>query len=176
MPPPGFNDRVWDMPVRVTHWVLAATALGAYFVPAVPLNAHAFLGYAALTAVAIRIAWGFVGSEYARFTNFVPGMRALIAYLHALARRREPRMAGHNPAGAVMILLLLALMLVLGVTGWMISQPAWRDWRLLEDVHILVAHLLMLAACMHVLGVVYTSVRHRENLIWAMITGRKRRE
>mgnify|MGYP003347822569 CR=1 FL=1 len=83
MPPPGFNDRVWDMPVRVTHWVLAATALGAYFVPAVPLNAHAFLGYAALTAVAIRIAWGFVGSEYARFTNFVPGMRALIAYLPA---------------------------------------------------------------------------------------------
>ena len=90
MPPPGFNDRVWDMPVRVTHWVLAATALGAYFVPAVPLNAHAFLGYAALTAVAIRIAWGFVGSEYARFTNFVPGMRALIAYLHALARRLWP--------------------------------------------------------------------------------------
>ncbi len=168
--------RVWDAAVRCAHWLLAATATSAYFVPAVPLDTHRALGYAALAAAVFRVSWGFIGSANARFANFVPCVPALTAYLCAMGRRREPRMLGHNPAGAVMILLLLGLVLTLGASGWMITQPAWRDWRLLEDVHLLAAHALMLAAALHVLGVMYTSLRHRENLLLTMFTGLKRRE
>ena len=74
-----------------------------------------------------------------------------------------------------MILLLLALLLAIGVTGWMITFPAWRDYRPLQEAHAVLSDVLMLAAAFHVIGVIYASLRHHENLIWSMVTGRKRK-
>ena len=69
--------------------------------------------------LAVRIVWGFVGTRYARFNDFVPGPRRLREYLALLARGREPRQLGHNPAAAVMMLVLMALLAAVSVTGWM---------------------------------------------------------
>lgn len=167
--------RIWDPWLRISHWLLAVATIGAYFIPAQPLYRHAIAGYTALVLVGLRIVWGFVGSEHARFASFVPSRAQLFTYIGALVRCREPRTLGHNPTGAMMMLLLLGSILALGISGWMLTRPAWRDARWIEDAHVLLAHAVLGACALHVLGVLYTSLRHRENLIVAMITGRKRR-
>lgn len=90
---------------------------------------HQFAGYAALALVLLRIVHGFFGRGHARFDSFVPGPSRLIAYLGALLSRREPRTLGHNPLGAMMVLLLLGSTVALGLTGWMLTRSTWRDAR-----------------------------------------------
>ena len=166
--------RVWDAWVRSIHWLLVIAILVAYCTPDGLLAWHKASGYLMLVLVMLRVAWGFVGTRHARFADFVLRPGNLARYVRLLLTGREPRYVGHNPAGAAMILLLLTLLLAIGVTGWLITLPAWRDDRPLQEAHGLLSDVVMLAAAFHVAGVMYASVRHRENLIWAMITGRKR--
>ena len=161
--------------MRLTHWLLVASILVAYWTPDGLLVWHKASGYLMLALVGFRVVWGFAGSGHSRFVDFVPRVSDFARYVRLFLTGREPRYLGHNPAGAVMILLLLALLLAIGVTGWMITFPAWRDYRPLQEAHGLLSDVLMLAAAFHVIGVIYASVRHRENLIWAMVTGRKRK-
>ena len=99
--------RVWDPLVRLFHWSLAACILGAFLVEEGD-TAHQWLGYTALALVAVRVAWGFVGTRHARFSDWVRGPRAVAGYLRERAAGTSRRRLGHNPAAAVMILLLLA--------------------------------------------------------------------
>jgi cytochrome b len=166
--------RVWDPLVRVVHWTLAASVLGAFFLER-PRDLHEALGYVALGAVAVRLVWGIIGPRHARFSAFAPSPPRLLAYLGDMLRGREARYLGHNPAGAVMIFALLALVALTSVTGWMMGTDAWfgEDW--VEDLHETAATLTLLLVPVHVGGVVWSSLRHRENLVRAMITGDKHR-
>ncbi|MBQ0957544.1 cytochrome b/b6 domain-containing protein [Ideonella sp. 4Y11] len=165
---------VWDRFVRIFHWGLVASFATAW------LNTehigwwHKGAGYLALALVLARIVWGFVApGEHARFGSFVPTPRRLWRYLGQLLRHQEPRHLGHNPAGAVMILYLLAANLVIGATGFMMTTDAFWGNELVESVHVSAVDLTLLAVAVHVAANLYGGRRHGEHLVRSMWTGRK---
>jgi cytochrome b len=167
---------VWDRVVRVVHWSLVIAVPIAYVTHGGLLAVHRAVGYWIAGLVVLRLVWGFVGTRHARFADFVSGPRDLARYLGQLARWREPRYLGHNPAGGAMIVVLLALLIAVSVTGLVIDTPSYRDDRSLQAVHELTADALIACVVVHVVGVLYASLRHRENLIGAMFSGKKRPE
>jgi cytochrome b len=135
---------------------------------------HLWAGYAAAALVAFRLLWGFIGTPYARFNHFVHGPLTTLGYLGDILRGRERRYLGHNPAGGAMIVVLLTLMAGLCLTGYLsITDAFWgEEW--LEDLHGGLANVLLAAVFLHIGGVIFSSFRHKENLIASMFTGEKR--
>ena len=172
--PANRRVRVWDPLVRIFHWTVAGGVLANLTFLREERDWHVNIGYVVVAALAIRICWGVVGRGHARFASFVPGPRGLISYVSAMAKHREPRFIGHNPAGAAMIVLLLVLLAIVSATGWMMGLDAfWGvDW--VETVHEVSANILTGAIALHIIGAIVESARHRENLPLAMITGYKR--
>lgn len=166
---------VWDPLVRVSHWALVACVVVAYLSPAGRSVVHETAGYAVLALVIGRILWGFFGTHHARLQSFMVSHGELGQYLRAMLLRKEPRSLGHNPAGTAMIFFLWGLILVICVTGWLLTWQVLRDHRPLQAWHGMLSDALVIAATIHLAGVLYASFRHGENLIWSMITGRKRR-
>ena len=164
---PAERAYVWDRFVRLHHWSLAVLVLVNYFVLEGP--AHRWAGYAALGLVCARLAWGIVGSPYARFAAFLPTPARLRAYF------AHPGVAprGHNPLGAAMVLAILALVVALGVTGWLMRTDAYWGEEWLEDLHEALGNGLLVCAGLHVAGVVAASLKWRINLPRAMLTGYK---
>lgn len=166
--------RVWDPLVRIFHWSLVLAFFGAYVLGDDGGTLHQALGYAVLGLVAFRIVWGFVGSRHARFAGFMPSLRGLVAYAGDVVARREARHLGHNPAGAVMIVAMLLALVATGITGWLQTTDAFWGSEAMETVHKVFANGMLALVGLHVAGVIYSSLRHRENLVRAMFTGRKR--
>lgn len=193
--------RVWDPLVRVFHWGLVAAFATAWLTADEVQPIHEVAGYMVAGLVALRLIWGFAGSRYARFTQFVKGPGTTLAYLGSMLRGQEPRYLGHNPAGAAMIVALLLTLSGTAFTGWLMAEPsrvamlptlpqivspAWADddgdeygeerevEGPLKELHETLANLMLLLVAAHVAGVVLASIRHRENLARAMITGDKR--
>lgn len=166
--------RVWDPLVRIFHWSLVASFGLAWFTPRSAENLHQWAGYVAGALVVMRLAWGFLGTPYARFSQFVHAPNRVARYLLAILTGREARYIGHNPAGGMMVLALMTGMAVISFTGWMMTTDAYfgEDW--VQNLHSLGAHGLLLLIFIHVGGVLLASVRHRENLVRAMISGQKR--
>ena len=133
---------------------------------------HVLLGYTVLGLIAFRLVWGFVGTRYARFAEFVRSPAYVIRYLAQLLRGHAWHSVGHNPAGAVAILLLLLLGIASGVSGWAVYEEIGGDW--LEELHEFTSNAMLAVVFVHIAGVLVTSYLHGENLIVAMITGRKR--
>jgi cytochrome b len=138
-------------------------------------SVHRWVGYVVAAAVAIRLIWGFVGRGHARFSAFVPRPANLYHYLAQLVRGREPRYLGHNPAGAVMMLALIGLLIAVSTTGWMMGLDRWWGNETLQEVHEWCAEAILYLAAIHVFAAIVESLRHRENLIASMVSGRKRK-
>jgi cytochrome b len=170
--------KVWDRFVRVAHWTLVTCVLAAWATGEVKIKSlealHEWLGYAALAVIALRLAWGLVGSRYARFSQFVAAPARTLAYARAIVGRAEPRYLGHNPLGGWMIVALLATAAAASVTGWLSITDRYWGVAWIEEAHEALSNALIGLAVLHVAGVIYTSVRHRENLVAAMWTGMKR--
>ncbi|MFM0515538.1 cytochrome b/b6 domain-containing protein, partial [Paraburkholderia sp. RL17-373-BIF-A] len=113
---------------------------------------------------------------HARFANFVPTPRAFAEYARAMAAGRERRYLGHNPAGGAMIIALLVLLTATGVTGWLLTTNTFWGSDALETLHGACANAVLVCVAVHVGGVLLASWRHRENLVSAMLTGRKRKD
>ncbi|MFO1338997.1 MAG: cytochrome b/b6 domain-containing protein [Burkholderiaceae bacterium] len=168
---------VWDAPVRLMHWLMVLCFAGAW------LSAeserwrllHTTLGYSFAGLVLARTLWGLVGTHHARFAAFVRGPRAAAAYLRGLARGEAPHFTGHNPAGAWAIVGLLLLGAATTALGWAtdaeLRGPLGLDW---GEVHEAAASLMLGLVGLHLAGVLVGSLAHRENLVRAMLTGRKR--
>jgi cytochrome b len=182
--------KVWDPAVRVFHWALVLSFFVSYFlVEDGWLTVHLWAGYTVLGLVLFRIAWGFLGSPHARFADFVYAPATVIAHLKAFARLRTRRYLGHNPAGGAMIVLLLSSLIATTLSGVAVtgSEPSagalaaasadvrenGEHW--LEEMHEFFANFTLALVFVHVAGVIVESVLHRENLVRAMFTGRKRR-
>ena len=165
--------RVWDFGVRLFHWSLVFAVTSAW-VLAEERQIHRWLGYAVGALIAFRLVWGLVGTRHARFSDFVPGPVRLVRYLGDLLRGREARYLGHNPAGGAMILALLAVLSALVVTGYMMGMDRYFGAEWVEELHEVAANGLLLLIGLHLGGVVLASLRHKENLVKAMITGDKR--
>jgi cytochrome b len=203
---------VWDPVVRYGHWLLVAAFAVAYLTAeeegGTPELVHVWAGYLVGVIVALRVLWGFVGPEQARFRDFVCGPVTAVRYFVDLLRGRARRYLGHSPAGGAMVVLLLLFLAATVVTGLIaygergkgpfadIGTPlvtaAYADERgrrrglevsrngedgesALGEVHSTLANITLALAILHVLGVGLASLVHRENLVLAMIDGRKRR-
>ena len=177
---PDAPQLIWDMPTRVFHWLLAACVLGAWLTAESERSRmlHLALGYSAGVLVIWRVVWGFVGSRYARFSDFVKTPSAALAYLRGYlpAARRvgatQSHYVGHNPAGGWAVLALLAAVALAVATGWVSYQDGSPE--LWCDLHGLVGKGIIVLVGLHVLAVVATGFMHGENLVRAMWTGRKR--
>ncbi len=165
--------RVWDVPTRVFHWLLAGAFLGAWLTGDSERwrDIHVLLGYTMLGLIGFRLVWGLVGSRYARFSAFLYGPGRVLRYLDSLRRGRPEHYLGHNPAGSLAIFALLGLGILTTAAGYATYQELGGDW--LEEAHELAANAMLLMVAIHLLGVVVSSVLHRENLARAMVTGDK---
>lgn len=164
---------VWDAPVRIFHWLMVLSFAGAYLTAESESwrLVHVTLGYTMAGLVAFRLVWGLTGTRYARFAAFVRGPKAVARYLHALLRGQPEHTTGHNPAGAIAIVAMLGLTAAIGATGWAAYNDISGEW--VSELHELVANAMLLVVGIHVAGVVVASWLHKENLVRAMVTGRK---
>jgi cytochrome b len=203
--------KVWDPLVRLGHWTLVSAFFIAYFTEEELLTQHVWAGYTVAGVVLFRIFWGFIGSEHARFRDFVQSPGVTMRYLGDIAKNRAKRFVGHNPAGGAMVLALLASLAVVTFSGLEIyaieenagplagmvsngaNNPARFDlvpsayasddddhdsgresaeefW---EEVHEVSANVTLFLVLLHVAGVIVASISHGENLVKAMVTGRK---
>ena len=164
---------VWDAPVRVFHWLMVFSFAGAYLTAESERwrLIHVTLGYTMGGLVAFRIVWGLVGSRYARFSNFVRGYSAVKKYIRTLIAGNPEHHVGHNPAGAVAIVLLLLSSVLIVSTGWGVYNDLGGN--MIEELHELTANFMLLVVIVHIAGVIVSSRLHRENLIRAMVTGEK---
>lgn len=182
----GETVRVWDPLVRVFHWSLVTAFAVAWFTEGEPMWLHTGAGYLILALLVLRIAWGFIGTPHARFRDFVRGPVEAVRYFAAELGGRARRYIGHNPAGGLMILALMALLLAQVGTGivmlaadegagplagWVAPSEGLAES--LEEVHEILANGLVTLVVLHIVGVIVGSLRHRENLVRAMIHGYK---
>ncbi len=164
---------VWDAPVRVFHWLMVIAFAGAWLTAESERwrLVHVTLGYTMAGLVGFRLLWGVVGTRHARFSSFVRGPRELAAYLRSLLRGRPEPHAGHNPAGAIAIVALLALAVLVAFSGWATYNDV--GGHAIEELHEGIASAMLALVGVHVAGVIVSSLAHRENLVASMVTGRK---
>jgi len=165
---------VWDLPLRLWHWALAICVLAAWFTPTVYDRLHRIVGYTVLGLLVFRLVWGFWGSRYSRFRMVGIRLRAAPGYLWNLRRGMTGRYIGLNPAGTLMLVALLASLAVSTITGAMSVTVTFFGVWWVEDTHHYSSDAVIVLVVLHVVGVVLMGILQRENLIRAMITGRKR--
>ncbi len=179
--------RVWDLAVRLSHLLFGVLVLGAFLTSEedhlVPV--HTRIGLVLLGVVLFRVVWGFVGSKHARFADFVRSPRVVLAELREMIRGKAGHVTGHNPVGAVMVVVLLATLFAVALTGIVISQgPEWNGPLLMskdtahavKELHEALAAALPVLIVFHVAGVLLSSFLEKQNLIAGMVTGFKRGE
>jgi cytochrome b len=186
---PSVSVRVWDLPTRVFHWLLALSVLAAYVTGGERgtfFVIHVGAGHLILLLLLFRLFWGFIGSPHSRFADFVFSWRSIGSYVKDLARFRHRHFVGHNPLGGLMVLAML--MLLLATVGTGLSGAAARGYqagslliaamgrgsRALGELHETLGNLVIILAGIHVAAVFGHWLLARENLVRAMITGRKR--
>ena len=177
--------RVWDILIRLFHWTLVIAFFTAYLSEDESKTVHQAAGYTVMGLIAFRLLWGFIGTRYARFSEFVKGPRTTARYLGEMATGKAPRYLGHNPAGAAMIVALLISLTCTTVLGVILLATdghgplagtlfAHLREHTVEEVHEFFANTSIFLVLFHVIGVLLSSLLHRENLVRSMISGRKR--
>jgi len=179
--------KVWDIFIRSFHWVLVILFSLEFLIDDDFLELHSTIGYIILGLLLTRIIYGFLGSEYARFSNFIYNIDEIFTYVKSVFNFKAKRFIGHNPAGGAMVLILIAALLLTSFTGLLALGfeerqgplvpvldyfPFWV-FSVAEELHEAFAYVTMLLVIIHVTGVLIESIVHGENLIRSMITGRK---
>jgi cytochrome b len=167
---------VWDPLVRIFHWSLVIAFTVAWLSGEELRGVHLIAGYAIVGLVAFRLVWGVIGATHARFSDFVYRPRRVIGYLMDAVRMRAKRYVGHNPAGGAMVIALLAMLTATCATGVMMTTDAYWGVKWVEEAHETAVNLTLVLIGLHLAGVAAASFEHRENLVRAMFTGRKRGE
>lgn len=182
--------RVWDVPVRLFHWLLVIGFALAYLTAEVHLPViHIWLGYALIALLLFRVFWGFAGTPYARFSSFIFSVPETLAYIRSLRGGQPLHYYGHNPAGALMVFALLAVLTAIFITGllalaavdyagpllFLANTVSDDSAYLFRNAHDWLVNVALLLIPLHLLGVVSGSLYHKENLVRAMVTGMKPR-
>ncbi len=176
--------KTWDPLVRVFHWSLVFFFLVAFISEDDWLSIHVQAGYAVFLLIMFRLFWGVLGSRLARFSTFVKSLTTVISYLKAMLSFKVPHYLGHNPVAAVMVVALLISVIMVSFTGMILiasegqgplASTFFSGWHAgwVEEIHEFFANFTMLLVLAHVFGVLISSLLERENLVKAMITGRK---
>jgi len=180
--------KVWDPFVRIFHWTLVLSFIIAYITEEDFLDIHSFAGYTILVLLSLRIIWGIIGTRHARFSDFVYSPKTIKTFVKDTLLLRAKRYLGHNPAGGVMIILMIISLLITTLTGlaiygieeqagplasWYIQGDSlWGD--VFEETHEFFANFTLFLIFIHVAGVIVESFIHKENLVKSMIDGKKR--
>lgn len=165
---------VWDLPVRVFHWLLVISFAGAWLTSdseAKQMLHYAF-GYSACALVVFRIFWGLAGTRYSRFTQFVKGPKATLEHTKSLLTGKDNVGLGHNPAGAIAMILLILLILLISITGYLSVKDFLGD--LMSEAHELISNFTIGVIGIHVMAAIFMSLIQKENLIRSMVSGKKR--
>ena len=164
---------VWDLPIRVFHWLLVVSFAGAWLTAESEAQQmiHYAFGYTACGLVLFRIIWGLIGTRYARFTQFIKGPGKTTHHIKSMLNRQQDHQLGHNPVGALAMVLLMVLILMLGLTGYWIVKDLLSE--LVGDAHEIIASLAMAVVTVHVAAAILMSFFKDENLIKSMVTGKK---
>lgn len=180
--------KVWDLPVRIIHWSLALAVLGSWLTQELEgdwFAWHTRFGYAVLVLVCTRLVWGFVGTRHARFADFLRGPRAVFAYVVSwFDRSGSTAHVGHNPLGALAIVLMLAMLLAQALTGLFANDQIFQTGPLfgyvtaatsdlLTTIHKRLFDVLSIVIVIHILAAFVYLFYRKENLITPMITGNK---
>jgi cytochrome b len=175
--------RVWDLPIRLFHWLLVLCIVGSFVSVNIGGNAmqwHTYFGYSVLTLLIFRIIWGFIGSTHARFISFFPSKKAILAYLQG----SSPRVLGHNPVGALSVFALLFVLCVQVVTGLFVDDEIAFQGPLAKYVSSSVSSFLSqihegnqvviyTLITIHIAAIWFYKKFKGENLIKPMISGDK---
>lgn len=182
--------KVWDVPLRLFHWTLVLSFTAAYFTAEFHIGfLHTLIGYFLCVMLLARVFWGFAGNQYARFSSFIFSPKETAAYLRSLREGSPGHYFGHNPAGALMVFALLALLTLILLTGLTILAVIDFEGPLLflidyfddgtsyavRHLHGWLVDIALVLIALHLLGVVAGSIQHQENLARAMITGKKKK-
>lgn len=162
---------VWDAFVRSFHWMLVVSVTVA-FISEKETLLHVWAGYVVGTLIAARFVWGFIGSRYARFSEFLYAPSTTLRYVRdLLILRAGERRIGHSPGGVYVIMLLLTCLACTVVTGVLIHDEEQRA----EELHGVFTDIAFALVCVHIIGICLRSLVYRENLVRAMFTGYKRK-
>ncbi|RMF36336.1 MAG: cytochrome B [Alphaproteobacteria bacterium] len=164
---------VWDPVVRLIHWGVALTVLLNGAITEEDGITHEWVGYVGAGLVVTRLVWGLIGTRYARFTAFWPSISRARQYLESLRRGDRTVHLAHNPLGTLMVYNMWATVLFLGLTGYLMTTPAFFGSFWVEGLHALAFNWLVLCVIVHVAAVIYDTRRSGVNLVRAMIDGRK---
>ena len=165
--------KIWDPFVRIFHWSLVCGfAANALFVDD-DSDLHIAIGYAIVALVAIRVIWGFVGTRYARFSSFPPSANEALKQVQDMATGRVTIHEGHTPLGALMIYNLLTTLVLIGLSGWLMTTDMFWGVEWPEELHELAVSWAELSVVLHIVAVIFESVRTRINLPRSMVTGYK---
>jgi cytochrome b len=176
---------VWDIPTRVTHWLLVILIAYSWFAVEMleDMQQHFWSGYGALCVIVFRIVWGFVGTYHARFSNFLASPTTLWRYSKTLSQRNSPAYLGHNPMGGFSVLALLIVILVQVSTGLFNSDDYFHGplsglvsdatRSILGQVHELNFKLATVLIVMHIAAIIFYKLYKRQALVWSMINGKK---
>ncbi len=165
---------VWDIPTRVFHWLLVICFAGAWLTSEserLQMIHYAF-GYSACVLVLFRLIWGVVGTRYARFTQFLKGPAEMMKHAKGLLSSHLHSTVGHNPVGGIVMVGLMLLILLIGLTGYFSVKEFLGD--LMGEAHEAIASLALAVAVIHIAAAIIMSVIQKENLVKAMVTGKKR--
>lgn len=181
--------KVWDLPVRLFHWILVLGFASAYLTAEFHYgDIHTLIGYSLCVLVAARIFWGFFGNRYARFTSFVFSPSETLAYMRSMFGKHPVKhYFGHNPAGALMVFALLGVLAGIFATGLvtlalidfegpllvLVHYASDQTSYVIRELHEFFVDVALGLVALHFMGVIGGSLQHRENLVWAMITGKK---
>lgn len=178
---------VWDIPTRVFHWLLVSSLLAQYATAEWLENAiqwHFYIGYFTLFLVIFRILWGFVGTQYARFSSFVTGPRKVIRYMKTLFDKDSVPSIGHNPLGGWFVVIMLVLVAVQAISGLFMTDDIFLDGpyrpltdeqtlALMNSLHHLAFDLLLYVIALHIAAVVFYGIYKKQKLVPAMVHGKK---
>ena len=194
--------KVWDILIRIFHWSLVFFFMIAYLTGDELETMHAYIGFLIIGLLGLRIIWGIIGTQYARFTNFICSPQTIMSYLKSLLTSNPKHYLGHNPAGGAMVIVMIIFLSLVSWSGLkayeaegkgplaateisIVSTAVADDWYeddhkhghkgddFWEDIHELIVNFMLLLVFLHLGGVLASSALHKENLVRAMITGRK---
>lgn len=201
--------KVWDPLVRLFHWSLVLFFVVAYLSGEEESDIHIYSGYIVLGLITFRLLWGFIGTKYARFSNFVRAPKDIIDYLKSFLKGHPKHYLGHNPLGGVMVVTLLISLFMVSYTGlklyaveeglgplaegnnislisrayadsdehkedkYSVNKDSEDFW---EELHEFFANFTVFLVLLHIAGVYFSGHLHKENLVKAMITGRKKQD
>jgi len=174
------KTKVWDPFVRFFHWSLVSAFFIAYVSEDEFMLVHSWAGYLILGLIAVRFIWGFIGTHYARFSNFIYSVDTIKKFLKDTLSFKAKRYIGHNPAGGAMVIALMLSLLFTTITGILlfdvITSISLSDfwYEFMEEIHEFFANFTLLLIFIHVLGVVIESFIHKENLVLSMLDGFKK--